>query len=449
MSRRNGRNSRNKLRSDLLCAQLCGSVQGIIISAISAISAGPLLLNHNFFISVDVHALLRGLLVELAAVEAIPRASLIRVISEIRCLYLRGFIVKHHLQSGGCAAADEQVRLAGGHVLGGVLVESEDVVHLTHDVECARAKRRFQCAHVHAVQVVADGVLGGGGAGRHADLVVAAYQDNGGLLGNHLTQLVQGQLRVRVVILSGVCPGILPIVNLVAGVAAVERRPVVAVVRVCREGKILYVGIERLAVDGTCIAVVDVRAVGQLLAALDADVVVAVAAGVDVVGGITPAEGDGAALDVDSVVGATGADVAAIDGKVTIFCADAILADTGCDVAPVDGDVIVGVEAIASIGGAGNVEFPGAEGLAADGEVVCDDCANIFIVDGILRDGHCRAVGEDEVTIAGEVDGAGVADVAFDDVPADGDTLNCMAYSFMTFSSCFSIHVLKVASSSK
>lgn len=78
------------------------------------------------------------------------------------------------------ATAHEQVGLAGRHVVGRVLEESEVRAHLAHDVRCAAAQLRCQRPLHHALQVVAVRVGARILSHCHHGMAARRFQDDGG-----------------------------------------------------------------------------------------------------------------------------------------------------------------------------------------------------------------------------------------------------------------------------
>ena len=121
-------------------------------------------------------------------------------------------------------------------------------------------------------------------------------------------------------------------------------------------------------------------AVGQRLAVLHGRIV-AVAVGIDVVGGVGPAQGDVAAsLDANAAVATDGANDATVDGDVTIVGKDAITIQViagGTDSAAVDGDGINNDDAVVARRVSGDA-------TAIDGQraIVGDGCAGFINLDG-------------------------------------------------------------------
>ncbi len=203
------------------------------------------------------------------------------------------------------------------------------------------------------------------------------------------------------------------------------------------EGQVAVVGSQGLACKRVVVApaafvavlVVERLAVGDVHGFAGAR---AVAAGLDEVGGVGPAEGD-VPVGIDAVaVFAGGGDLAAGDGDVAAGI-DAFAVAGGGDLAAGDGDAASGRDAIAvgagggdgaaadddnaifdAVVGGGDVEGAGAEGLAVDGQYVvgafCKDAV-------IIVHGHRIAVGQDDVHIVLAVNRAAVADVAVHHVP--------------------------------
>ena len=228
----------------------------------------------------------------------------------------------------------------------------------------------------------------------------------------------------------------------------------------------LFVG-ERAAVSGC--AVGEAQSVGYFCRA-----VVLVTADEDVVGGVGIAEGD-AVRGLDTVVTASGCDVAAVDGDVAVVGTDAGRPAGSVDIAAVNVDVAVGVQAPCVVVGGGDVDIAAVDDdvavsgkdsgaplsvridgdvAAVDGDGFCDDAIIVAIVcidaecaraSGLAIDGEClvavglagdavavnpalarpdvhrAAVGEDEADVAAEGDGGGVVDVLAHEVPSCGE----------------------------
>lgn len=107
-------------------------------------SLALLSLNHDLATTVHIHAALRGLALQPPSVERVPPGSADVPVRNGCGRDARAPIAvgEHHRQPACLRGGDgeEQVSLAGGHIFGSVLEETEVVALFAHDVERARAR---------------------------------------------------------------------------------------------------------------------------------------------------------------------------------------------------------------------------------------------------------------------------------------------------------------------
>ena len=162
-------------------------------------------------------------------------------------------------------------------------------------------------------------------------------------------------------------------------------------------------GPERLAADGGSLVAAE-RAAVEVAAAVGEGLAVgycdgaAVAAGGDAVGGVGPADGDGAVGGEDAEVSASSVDNAAVDGDVAACAMQTVRVGVGCDGSAVDGDSITCVEGSLLV--ARDIER-----AAIDSEVITGvDTESVIAV---VSDGDVTAIQRE---VAGDDDAAVVGD---------------------------------------